>query len=989
MRATTAAIVTAGPRVPRLVGRDAELLQLSAALDRAAAGAGGLVVLRGESGTGKTRLAHEAMALARAGGFRAVEGRAHALSKGRAYGAVADAVGPLLRGLDRGELVRLAGDLPQLGMLFGGLGLASPEPLGDAALERARLLDGLVHVCRRLSRQRPLLVLIDDLHAADRGTLEFLHLARRGLAESRVLLLATRLPGAGDTAALDALAEAPDDLAGWSQTLAVNGLDRASLRRLIEVVLGGQVTDDLVNAVVSRSQGLPLLALSLAEGLDAAGGVTESEGLKTLAPSPLPLPAAVRDHVRSRLRLLSAPANTVLELLATAGGRLEHAVLTAAADIDQGELLDALAVLEQRGLVAVIAGGYAVSSALLSEAVVDDLSPLHRQRCHARLADAVAGHLPDDPRIASHLLAAGALVDPDRALTALAKAGRLGPTAVSESTVRDLETAVALAGARGRTDLLADLLADLGDARGLLGDLDGARRAWEAALAEHIRSGEAVAAAELHRRLAMLHWDDGALDRAQFHLDEAERQLAGLEPSPVLGRLLLARAITRNRLGDPQGAAEVTARLLQLAERFGSSQLAAAGHLTMVVSEMAHTDYLAATAAAERGRLAAVAARDTPMQQRAHDCLSLAAAAQGRLPEFRTHSLASLELARQLGATPLELWPRVRLAIAELLAGSLDAALRTSTETLVLARRLDQRRGLVGTLGAHAWILVSRGQLDQARGTLAEADTISGEVRQDRNVHGTVEIAQAALALAQGDAERALDVAGQFGNWHQTLPLTAAGLLGEAQVAVGATAQARATAARIRAVRSCATDYPRTVGCWIDGLAAFHDGEAAAATQLLREAVTGFEQLGMALAAARARLAWARADTDGAAAVDRAKTALAAFERVGAAQDAAAAREWLRARGVIPSRGRRGGDDTGSQLTSRQFEIARLVATGLTNAEIGEGLFISPRTVTTQLDRIYALLGLSSRAALTRYLADAGLLGEELAHPRTHRLTDT
>ena len=973
MRHGTTATPFGGRRLAPIIGRAGELAELAAALDRAAAGDGGLVVVSGAPGIGKTRLAQEATALARAGGgFQVLEGQAHALSQGRAYGPVADALELALGRLDRGRLVMLVGDLPQLGTIIGGLGLASPEPLGDAALERSRLLDGLVRSCQRLSRQAPLLLLVDDVHDADRGTLEFLHLARRALTEVPVLVLVTRRPDAGDIAALDALT-APAETAGWAKTIQLGALDLPGVRALVEATLGGPVTQALLDAVASRCQGLPLLALSLAHALDDAGAVEESGGMKALVPGAVPLPAAVRDHVHARLTAVPSSARAVLDLLAVADGRLEHAVLAAAAALDREELLDVLTLLEQRELVSVVPGGYAIAHAVLAEAVAADLSPLRAQRCHARLADAVAAASPEDPRIARHLLAAGPLGDPDRALAVLEVVARTaGQAGAGGITARDLEAAAALAEVRGRTDLLTALLEQLGEARELLGDLDGARRSWENALAEHLRSGDALAAAELNRRLALLHWDDGELDRAHLHLDEAERHLVALEPSPVLGLLLHTRAITQNRLGNAEGAAQLTGRLLGLAERFGSPRLAAAAHLTAFVSEMVRTDYLAAAATAERGRLAALAAGDTPLQQRAHDCLALVSVAQGRLADFRSHSRVSLELAVELGAPPLELWPRVRLGIADLIAGRLDAALRTSTETLTMARRLDQRRGLVGTLGAHAWILVTRGQLDQAAATVQEADSIGGGIRRDRNVHGTVDLARVSLALARGEGDVAAACAEEFLTWHQTLPLTAAAVLAEAQLAAGMPAAARATAARIRGVRSCTTAYPRTLGSWIDGLAAAAEGEAAAAEHLA-EAETGFEQLGMALAAARARLAWARVAPDRAAAVAAGHACLAAFEQAGSAQDAASAREWLRSRGATPSRGRRGAG-TGSELTARQLEIARLVATGLTNAEVAERLFISPRTVTTHLDRMYVLLGLSSRAALTRYLADTGLL---------------
>jgi DNA-binding NarL/FixJ family response regulator len=145
-----------------------------------------------------------------------------------------------------------------------------------------------------------------------------------------------------------------------------------------------------------------------------------------------------------------------------------------------------------------------------------------------------------------------------------------------------------------------------------------------------------------------------------------------------------------------------------------------------------------------------------------------------------------------------------------------------------------------------------------------------------------------------------------------------------------------------------------------------------------RRAGDGFDALEMPFEAARARLDGAALApaADAAAAVAAAQDSLAVFERLGARRYADRARRLLHELGARPPAGRRP-RPRGSRLSSRELEVARLVAEGLRTAEIAERLVLSPRTVTTHLDRIYARLGITSRAALARHVVEAGLLAAD------------
>jgi predicted ATPase len=174
-----------------LVGRDRELAALRAALAQVAGGTPHAVVVTGPTGMGKTRLAQEARALGVAAGLRSVVSRSDALSREVAYAPVAAAFGPLLRNLHKDALGALVGDLPQLSLVFSGLGLPDPTPFAEPDLRRIRLLDGLTRLLDRLSRGVPLLWVLDDVHAADTETRRLLAHLAVALPDSPVLLLLT------------------------------------------------------------------------------------------------------------------------------------------------------------------------------------------------------------------------------------------------------------------------------------------------------------------------------------------------------------------------------------------------------------------------------------------------------------------------------------------------------------------------------------------------------------------------------------------------------------------------------------------------------------------------------------------------------------------------------------------------------------------------------------------------------------------------------
>lgn len=966
--------------VAALTGRRDQLALLRGAVAEVAGSVPGAVLLTGLPGVGKTRLGREALALAADAGFATFTGRAHELGRGLAYAPLVAAFGPTLRDAPAARRSALVGDLPQLGLPFAGLGLPDPTPLGDADLERSRLVDGLGQLLERLAREGPLALLLDDVHSADDSTLAFLHYLSEVVTDLPILLVITARRG---ETGVDRVAALARDLAdsSWSDVLVpVDPLPPEEATALVSNLLGGPAEPRLASLVVDRCAGRPLFVEAVVRTLIESRQVTEVDGIWSLRGPDMPLPDAVRDQLRSRIAPVSADERTLLNVLAVADEPLEHSLLARAGQLTQERTVDALDRLHARGL---LSAGAPTSHdelvhALLRDTLLVELSPASTARFHAQLARALIADGGRDPRTAAHVLQAGSLLPLEQALPQLTRgADRAISLAGGEDAVHYLQPAIAAADVLGRTDLLVELHGKHATVCQRLGRNEEAAVSWTAALAASTELADPVATARIEQELGMLDWTRGELDAARGHFDAAECALDGLEPSLAHAALLHTKAVVASRVGDSDTVARSARALRVLAEQLDSPVLSAQAALAEAVLGYAATDYVAMFDGSARALDAARRGGDPLLANRAYDQMSVAAASQLDLPAVRRYSAESLRIAEQLGAPVLGGFARLRLAAADLLGGDWDAALRTTTELTVLIRRYGQRRGSVSALGAHAWVLAHRGRLVDAQAYVDEARAIAKPMLQtDRNVFSIVALAETTLALMRGDASRAAVCARQLehatGGW---MPLLGLALLGEAQARSGDVAGAGIVVERLNAVVSCSTIAPYAFAKWVGGLIEVQDGRAQSAVVSFAAAADAFEKLGLPFATAQAQLAAAAAQvaTSPDAAAPLAAAALVAFDTVGAPIQAQQARELLRGLGVVPSRGR-ARQPTGSPLSARELEVARLVAAGLSNAQVATDLFISPRTVTTHLNRIYARLGFSSRVALTRYLADSGLL---------------
>ena len=346
---------------PTLVGRVEELKLLEAARGRAADAGPAVVLVGGEAGVGKTRLVAELTARCAAEGTRVLAGGCVPVGDGALpFAPIVEALRALLTDVGASAVRELVGpSWPELARLLPALGDPEAGPAGQGA--QARLFELLLGLLGRLSAQAPLVLVVEDLHWADRSTRDLLAFLVRNLRRERVLLVVTyRNDEPGQQRLGPYLAEL--DRGSRVERIELSRLDQVQTGAQLVGILGAAPALELVGAVFVRSEGNPFFTEELVAVVRAGSGE---------------LPATLRDLLGGRVQALPGPARQVLAVVAVAGRQVSHRLLASVAGLDNRLLVEALRAAVASQLLVTRPGedGYEVRHALLREVI--DLSLIH------------------------------------------------------------------------------------------------------------------------------------------------------------------------------------------------------------------------------------------------------------------------------------------------------------------------------------------------------------------------------------------------------------------------------------------------------------------------------------------------------------------------------------------------------------------------------------------------------------------------------------
>jgi class 3 adenylate cyclase/DNA-binding CsgD family transcriptional regulator len=949
------------PARPALVGRGQELARLEDALAAAAGGVGRMAFVVGEMGVGKTRLAEEALDLAREKGFNVLVGRTGQANSGLAYAPFLSAFGSFLRRQSSVQREPLLDGLVHLARLWPDLGLVPPPPLADPELERTLLFESVARLLERIVSDTPAVVLLDDLHWADAGSLALLSYLTHGVEEMPALLLGTYRPeGLVQSRLLRQLVT--DALrSGLASEVTLSGLGDDEVAAMAQGLLGADASPDLVAMLQDRTAGTPLFVDALVRGLQSAGVLVQAEDSWRLVgeAGALAVPRGVRDLVIDRLDSLADAERSVVTLIAHDAAGLPHDVLEEASELDGQTLLDVIGGLVGSGLLLQDTDGvdivYRLFHPLVQEVAAAELPAVAGRRIHSRLAVAVERHHAADlDRLAFHYARAGPDVDPGRAVTVLLDAGeRAYSLAAHEQAAGHFGAALPFVRHGHRTEQLSHVLERLGESWAAVGETGAAREVWAEAVAERQREGDLLSAARICRRSALAARDRGDEQGARQQLEAGVALLAGQPPSDELVLLHHAGLQIDSPLLDPERAAPTVEALAAAADTVASPAAKATSLSAEAQLALGYGDYALARSKAEASLRAADASGDLLLVQRARRDLAWINWADIDVSSLEQQAAAQLELDRRLGARALEPLSRAQFALVAHFRGNWDDLEPMMQEAIAQARRYGQGRVLAICHGGLAWWLIDQGHLDRAEEHLEEARRNIDPKSADRALI-LVCLPEALLALERGETDRARTIAARV-----LLPKGRL-ILAEVHLQAGELEAAGAIGRRLAAAGAPGS-YAAAIGDRILGLVAQAEGAGVAATELLTRSAAALAARDLPFEAAVSEFHIGT--------TENLRTALASFDRLGAERWADRARRSLRALGIRVQSPRRRFPTPGDQpLSRRELEVARLVSEGLPNAEIAARLVLSVRTVESHLDHIYARLGISSRAALASWV---------------------
>ena len=986
---------------PTLVGRDREMDAIENRLRGTAAGDPAVVLVGGEAGVGKSRLVEEVTRLAAAEGGRVLVGRCVPLGgDGLPFAPLVDALRELVRttppdelddliGPARGELARL---LPELEPAAS----TDVVPAGTGAA--SRLFELVLGVVRRLAAGRPFVLVVEDLHWADRSTIDLVAFMSSALRSDRVLLIATYRSDElhRDHPLTRVLAELER-----LRTVTVISLDRFGRSEVAEQlrgILGQEPAADLVDRVFKRSEGNAFL-------VEEVLGAVERGSSDVLVSS-------LGHLLLARVRSLGRETQELLGVVAMAGRPVGHSLLAAVTGLPAMDLAGRLreAVDHHVLVVEPTNQAYTFRHALLRDAVYQDTLPGERVLWHSAYGDALerdrtlgGGIAVGASELAYHRYAA---LDLARALPAAVDAARqaaavFGYTEALRLLERALELWPQVAGAEATTGVdhlgLLELTADVALTAG-----DGGRalRIVDAALAEVDRDAEPERVALLLNRRALANRAIGA--NPVVDLDKALILLSRERPSLALAVVLESLARVYIVTGDfTRAAAEATAEeALAVARAVGAREQEA----NALTSLGGMKGYLGnpdeAVELVRQGLALSIEIGAWESAQRAYTNLSDTLLGAGRYQEAADAATAGLELARQLG---LEgsfggAIDAFNLGLALKSLGRWDEAELVVNDVLAL-----KPTGMAASF-AHmdkAVLAAARGQYDEAQ---VHLDACLANAGDDPEPQLALDMVAAQLDVAAG--RRQWDTAvtllsdtlrrgAVIGIDRYIWPLMASGLRALADAAEEARRHRRepdptllALASDIAALADRLRPAPHPLHGF-EALVAAESGRLGGSRSPgpWAQAASAWRAIGMPhpLAYALLRLGEAQlAAGDRPGGAESLAEAAAISERLGAQPLLAAALALTRAARLDakPVAGlqddalaRPGGDPSPSGLTAREVDVLRLIAAGRTNGEIAAELYISPKTASVHVSNILAKLNVSNRVEAAAVAHRAGLVG--------------
>ncbi|MEU8244734.1 AAA family ATPase [Nonomuraea sp. NPDC048916] len=929
---------------PVFVGREEQLASLSEVFDEARKGAATAVLLGGEAGVGKTRLVQRFVEQAARDGARVLYGGCVELStEGLAYAPFTAALRQLVREQGPGQVAALLPegaerDLARLLPEFG-------EPSGDGETDagRARLFEQFLTLLERLADNRPTILLIEDIHWADRSSRDLIAFLSRNLRTPQVLIVMTYRS--------DDLHRQHPLRPVLAELGRVDGVYRLDLPRLTRDEVAQQMAGILGNApeyptvqkVYDRSEGIPLFVEALLDsGADSV------------------VPQSMQDLILGAVERLPEETQRVLRMAAAGGTRVGHALLAAVSGLSDIELETALRPAIAGNVLQIADNrAYVFRHALIREAVHEELLPGEHQRLHARYAEEISRDRALVPpgraavELAHHWYGAR---DDLWALVSAWEAARKSSRAFAYTEAIPLLERVLMlwdrvpdAAERIGADHTA-VLERASEAAQAGGELDRGIKFVKAALSQLDETREPDRVAKL-----IVRWAGFKVDKGKTCVLDDLRHALRLVPEPTLDRVEVVMTISRHLMlsGDLDEGFALVEEGLRLARELGDKCLEgdlllnqALGHSIAGETEATlatNMDALALGHQEGSGRLITRAIGNNI------DALN----ELGRWQEALDLSEEGWRLSKKYGRLRVSgLFVLNNRAETLEAIGRWDEAIETVERALNLGPTLRKRHHL---LRVRADVALGRGDLALVESILAEIGVL--KERPEDFVQDITNSTRLRIGwhLSRGEPDQALAVAERVLARPAQSPKAMLGWRLLSLLKSVCDASEGTEPARARTVRKQAAEVAsrlKVSGPVAEAYRLSYSGDFDAAAAAWERLSRPHNQAKALLRAAA--LSARSGDREGAA------------SRLAVAAPLAAALRAAPLIGEIEALSRRVGvgshQQEGSELlTPRELEVLRLVALGRTNRDIASELFISAKTVSVHVSNILAKLGVTTR----------------------------
>lgn len=976
---------------PVLVGRSAELAELTAALDAAAEGRGSTLFVTGDAGVGKTRLVKEFATVAAARGMHVLTGRATESSIPVPYRPVSEA----LIGIARTGLVP---DSPGITDYCAALGSLVPEwsRLGGAGAEISPVILGEA-VLRVLTALGPggALLILEDLHWADPETLAIVEYLADNISDVNGLCLIT-LRDSGQSPCLELM----------QSVTARRAATKVEVGRLVPAAVGQMAAACLevpdvpapVSRLLSDCDGLPFAVEEILAAAVSSGELVRSKsGWHVDTDISTGVPDSIAGSVRSRLSALGPAVTNVIISAAVLGRQFDWSLLPAIAGVTGNDVLRALQQAHEVQLIEPScsdSGTYRFRHSLTRNAILSGLLPLDLSSRAAAAAAAIEDAHPGLPgswcELTAELKAAAG--QPAEAARLLLMAGRraLAHGAVS-SALAVLHDAKALLTESGTEpmlhvevdEVLAETLSLAGDFKQLAPLVEDLLARMEAAGADPRRQ------ALVRLRAASARPEDNPAAAAQ-HLSAAAAIAERLHDAELACRIDAVAARNALAAGELDHAEDLARRALAAAEAAGQAEWAAevaVASLELIGRRQRARDLCAARATFERAQAIAETAQQGVWRIRVlHELATL-----DMLTDARAGSLAQVrELAHGAGAISTATVIDLQLANLWSLGTDLDRALAAARQCQRSAAQIRAPRIEAMAVCLQANIAAIRPDRQQAEEAAARAECLlPGDSEILVTTWGQARVLASLfdddVAKAAGESAMAVSYARQA----QRAPRRAQGFYSPLQAPLLAPRRALGLHALLQAVSGVdgrrAIEQARVTGAaasWNAGCLAYaeavlegRDGRRSQATALADEGSAHFAPFAPWWNNLARRLVAEAAMRDGwGQPIAWMREAAAEFEATAHTRLASACRGILRRAGERVPRAGRGTAQVPAQMrrlgiTSREMDVFLLVARGYSNAEIAAKLYISPKTVETHVASLVAKTGQTGRRELVAHAA--------------------